>query len=758
MDFYGNCGNGDKIELWSYYGDSYQKFKLIQTNDCEPGGGGCDGQITNVVINNLNGGSDITLTDGAIFTTNQLPSNWNLEAFATGDVESIRFSISGSLNDSHTENYSPYRYPTDDVAANFGPGTYNINVKAFRENNASGEQCDEKNITITIMDEPCTVYITALIFDALDGGADVQITNGASYTVSELPSSFRLEALVTGDHESLGWNISGDLNVTHTENYLPYTYPGGSGSALNIGVGTYTVHATLYSEGNLGGEACDDVSVTFSIVEDVICDNITSGGTIGVGPGGFFNEDETCNPCAVPIIQSNSAPSGGSGDLEIVWIKRPMSSSLEECQDAFSEMAALNVGQLYDDWLAGGANPNNSQIGNTSWMFVTDGDADDLTLVESNCLRSEVSVNLNGGTLGVEPPGGGDPYLGGAAICSGDPVPAIATSIFDNTFTGQGPNGETLEFVWLKTSNAADPAGAFTELVGINVGMLYNNWVAAGSNPNAAQIGGTSWMFATDNDGDDLKLSLSSLNASAAFVRCARVVGDVRFCGESSFASITVEDCSPQDPQCTYDRCNGVATITGTSNAAINSVKILDADVPGLPEVFACGTFLPMQCQDPIVFNLPNPNGNYIVSVICDDGNHYEYLVENCGGGNLVQQDNDSDEANNARAAQTSVANENDYDRSRNAVDYELIREFEIFPNPAVNEVYVGLKSFAGKPAQISILNNIGQVMQTVQFDALPVEKVRLDLSNLGSGLYFVRMEVEGEQELTKRIVVNKKN
>jgi hypothetical protein len=620
-----------------------------------------------------------------------------------------------------------------------------------------------------------------LIFDNLSGGADVQITNGATYTTAELPASFRLEALVTGDHESLGWNISGDLNASHTENHVPYTYPGGNSDALNLGVGTYTVHATLYSEGNLGGEACDDASVTFMIVEEDICDNVTSGGTIGVGPGGFFNEEDICNTCSVPIIQSNSAPSGGSGNLEMVWIKRPMSESLQDCQDAFSEMAAYNVGQLYNDWVAGGSNPNNAQIGNTSWMFVTDNDNDDSSLTldcleestcfvrcarrencvpfagESNFIRIEVNAPLNGGTLGVTPPQGGDPYLAGAAICAGDAVPVIATSIFDGGFTGQGPNGEQLEFVWLMTTNAADPGGAFGELQPFNVGMLYNNWVAGGSNPNAANIGGTSWSFATDNDGNDLTLSLSNLDASAAFVRCARAVGDVRFCGESSFASITVETCAPAAPNCTYERCNGVATITGTDNVAINSIKILDADQAGLPEVFACGTFLDQQCGDPIVFDLPNPNGSYIVSIICDDGNHYEYLNETCGGGALVQ-DNDGSEADRARAGERSVANDTEYDRTRDAVDSELIREFEIFPNPAVNEVYVGMKSFAGKAAQISILNNLGQVVQNVQFDALPVEKVRLDISSLGNGIYFVRMAVDGEQDLTKRLVVSKSN
>jgi hypothetical protein len=506
-----------------------------------------------------------------------------------------------------------------------------------------------------------------------------------------------------------------------------------------------------------------------------ICDNTTSGGTIGLGAGGFFNEEETCDPCSVPIIQSNSLPSGGSGALEMVWIKRPMSESLQDCQDAFSEMAAYNVGELYDAWVANGSDPNNSQIGNTSWMFVTDGDADDSTLTldcleestcfvrcarrenctpfagESNFVRIEINAGLNGGTLGVTPPQGGDPYLGGAAICAGDAVPVIATSIFDAGFTGMGPNGETLEFVWLQTSNANDPAGAFTELAGLNVGILYNTFVQNGMvDPN---IYGTSWKFATDTDGNDLTLSLANLDASAAFVRCARVVGDTRFCGESSFASITVETCAPAAPSCTYERCDGVATITGVSASGINLVRILDADQAGLPIVYECGTFLGQQCGDPIVFDLPNPNGSYIVSIVCDDGNHYEYLNESCGGA-LVENDNTNE-------AQSNRAQSND---DAETVDRSIVQTipqvstFNVYPNPTRDRIFVNIPSADGKAADIEIYNNLGQRVILKTVDAISEEAIQIDLPGFTSGIYMARVTIDGQTAMTKQFVVNANN
>ncbi|NNE28469.1 MAG: T9SS type A sorting domain-containing protein [Saprospiraceae bacterium] len=74
------------------------------------------------------------------------------------------------------------------------------------------------------------------------------------------------------------------------------------------------------------------------------------------------------------VVENVLAPSGGSGAQEIAWIM--CADGATGCQGRFEELGSINVGAAYDAWLAGGPD----QIGSTCWMFVADGDADDLSL------------------------------------------------------------------------------------------------------------------------------------------------------------------------------------------------------------------------------------------------------------------------------------------------------------------------------------------------------------------------------------------
>jgi hypothetical protein len=59
------------------------------------------------------GGANMNITIGATVYTGQLPTSWNIEATATGTVGSINFQVTGSANQSNTENVTPYRMPSD---------------------------------------------------------------------------------------------------------------------------------------------------------------------------------------------------------------------------------------------------------------------------------------------------------------------------------------------------------------------------------------------------------------------------------------------------------------------------------------------------------------------------------------------------------------------------------------------------------------------------------------------------------------------
>ena len=69
---------------------------------------------------------------------------------------------------------------------------------------------------------------------------------------------------------SVRLQLSGAKSVDHTENHAPYSlYGDGGASALNgesLPVGSYTLTATAYSEGRLGGEEIGTLSASFTVV------------------------------------------------------------------------------------------------------------------------------------------------------------------------------------------------------------------------------------------------------------------------------------------------------------------------------------------------------------------------------------------------------------------------------------------------------------------------------------------------------------
>jgi len=89
-----------------------------------------------------------------------------------------------------------------------------------------------------------------------------------------LPDSFNLNLLVDGDVGSVEFTVTNiDTGVTETilENVAPYTYPAGGGP-WNLGTGTFAVSAKLYEFSNTCGDLCDELNITFTIIEEGICE------------------------------------------------------------------------------------------------------------------------------------------------------------------------------------------------------------------------------------------------------------------------------------------------------------------------------------------------------------------------------------------------------------------------------------------------------------------------------------------------------
>ena len=232
----------------------------------------CKGKISDFILYNTHTHATITtLEDGGMYFLGNLPANFGIEAVIHGEVGSVFFNVNG---DKITENVEPFTYPGGGQTWNPAPGTYEIKGIAYSKNNKGGKKCDTDVITIHIKDE-CDAAITGLKFNSLSGGSDVALSDG-DYNLSDLPASFNIEAMTSGDVGSVRFMLSGDDNATHTENFDPYRFIGDD-NPYDLGVGHYTLKVEVFSESHAQGEVCDMVEVSFNINDD--CEDADEDGT-----------------------------------------------------------------------------------------------------------------------------------------------------------------------------------------------------------------------------------------------------------------------------------------------------------------------------------------------------------------------------------------------------------------------------------------------------------------------------------------------
>lgn len=86
-----------------------------------------------------------------------------------------------------------------------------------------------------------------------------------------------------------------------------------------------------------------------------------------------------------------------------------------------------------------------------------------------------------------------------------------------------------------------------------------------------------------------------------------------------------------------------------------------------------------------------------------------------------------------------------------------LPAEFEVFPNPASEKVYVSLESNAGKPAIIQLIDSQGKVHEVRRVDALSDLPLEWNISDLTSGLYWLHISVKGKRSRTAKFYVEKR-
>ena len=79
--------------------------------------------------------------------------------------------------------------------------------------------------------------------------------------------------------------------------------------------------------------------------------------------------------------------------------------------------------------------------------------------------------------------------------------------------------------------------------------------------------------------------------------------------------------------------------------------------------------------------------------------------------------------------------------------------DFQLFPNPTTNEVYVHLNnSEIDYPIQLEIFSSIGHKIYTQE---ISTQSTTIDATDFNEGVYFFRLKIKEDRMLTKKIIVS---
>lgn len=177
------------------------------------------------------------------------------------------------------------------------------------------------------------------------------------------------------------------------------------------------------------------------------------------------------------------------------------------------------------------------------------------------------------------------------------------------------------------------------------------------------------------------------------------------------------------------DSANVVSTTTGTGTFYKVPVSLNLALSVGTYAFYVTGT------KPTITFNYTN--GTAVGTVVSSD--NYLTILEGNGGGYPF----DVTFANrvfNGRAYYCAVV--------PSGIDDNELSSFDVYPNPANQSVSVDLSAFNGNDVTVSVLNTLGQRLQSTAVVANGTQI--LNIEGYASGMYFIQLETNGKTATSK--------
>ncbi len=239
--------------------------------------------------------------------------------FCTATSSEMTYTVTPSIiGDSGPYNYA---WSTGETTSSIDVGLTDATYYVTVTNGMPGCLPAVDSILVTVSDLDITDVV---IYDHdLDIYPGISLVDGGVYNVGSLPANYGVEAMVSGNVESVGFALTGDLTDPDTENVAPYRFNGDNHLA-NLPPGNYTFTINAYTRDNLQGPSCEEVIINFSIVDcpatpiaemvDDLCGNYSVNPAIGAA----WTDIVDANGNLIASIQDPSAVNLGTVSLDVI--------------------------------------------------------------------------------------------------------------------------------------------------------------------------------------------------------------------------------------------------------------------------------------------------------------------------------------------------------------------------------------------------------------------------------------------------------
>ena len=89
-------------------------------------------------------------------------------------------------------------------------------------------------------------------------------------------------------------------------------------------------------------------------------------------------------------------------------------------------------------------------------------------------------------------------------------------------------------------------------------------------------------------------------------------------------------------------------------------------------------------------------------------------------------------------------------------VTNKKLNDFIVYPNPAIDEAWIDLKSFEGRQVTLVLSDMAGKPVQQQVIQTATSAPYRLDIAHLPTGLYLIKIQAQGRRVLMRKIQVTK--